>query len=311
MVALEQHILPSMLPDFIMYWLDDALHELSAAESWSYHRGQPSAAEPVAFAALALLCHGRIDEAHRPLAWLSGIQADDGSVGITSEQRSPHWPTSLAVIAWRKADEIAGRGDYRDSVTTALASLLRIKGKPLERWKEGGHDTTLIGWPWVESTHSWVEPTAYAVLALKAAGCDDHPRTREAVRLLIDRLLPDGGCNYGNTFMLGQCLRPHLQTSGAALAAIADERDPSGRLERTATYLQANLSARTTSVSLSFGVLGLGAYGALPEVSDRWLEAAAHRTFQRSRSPYQLALLALAAKANMFPLGIVRAPQPT
>ena len=33
-------------------------------------------------------------------------------------------------------------------------------------------------------------------------------RTREGVRLLRDRLLPDGGCNYGNTTVLGQTLSP-------------------------------------------------------------------------------------------------------
>ena len=38
-----------------------------------------------------------------------------------------------------------------------------------------GHDSTLIGWPWVEGTHSWIEPTAWAVLALKSVGTESAP----------------------------------------------------------------------------------------------------------------------------------------
>src|SRR2546428_787916 len=87
------------------------------------------------------------------------------------------------------------------------------------------------------------EPTALAatamhVLALKAAGHRDHPRTREAVRLLIDRLLPGGGCNYGNTIVLGQELRPQLQPTGLAMLALAGETDPDGRVAMSLAYLK-------------------------------------------------------------------------
>ena len=281
-----------------MPWLKDTLDRLAAAKAWGYHRDQPSATEPTAFAALALLVHGHIDEAHRPLAWLVERQLPDGSLGVSAEQDSPGWPTSLAILAWCKADQLAGKSHYRTHIDRAIAWTLGMSGKPLDRVDDMGHDTTLIGWPWVDGTHSWLEPTAFAVLALKAAGYHDHLRTREAVQLIINRLLPEGGCNYGNTAVLGQLLRPHVQPSGMALVAICDEHDPSGRVARTIEYLQTTLLETTTSISLSFALLGLGAAKALPKSADARLESVARQTLKREASPYQLALLALAAKAS-------------
>ena len=93
-------------------------------------------------------------------------------------------------------------------------------------------------WPWVLGTHSWIEPTAFNVLALKAAGRGEHPRTREAVRLLVDRLLPTGGCNYGNTTVLGQQLRPHLAPTGLVLLSLAGEQINDSRIAKSLAYLQ-------------------------------------------------------------------------
>lgn len=285
-----------------MPWLDDILHELEIADRWGYHAGHPTATEPAAFAALALMAHGDADAAARPLEWLNEHQAENGSLGVTADQASPGWPTSLALLAWLRADKLTGSNHYAERIDRAVRWTLAIAGKPLDRWEDIGHDTMLVGWPWVEGTHSWLEPTAFAVLALKATGRDDHPRTREAVRLIIDRLLPDGGCNYGNTFVLGQRLRPQIEPSGIALAAAAGEEDRSGRLARTTDYVHDALSPNTTAASLSFGLLGLGATGRTPSAANMWLEAAARRALERDRSPYKLALLTLAAVANDKPL---------
>ena len=173
---------------------------------------------------------------------------------------------------------------------------------PLERNEQLGHDSTLIGWPWVEGTHSWIEPTAWAVLALKAVGLAQHPRTREAVRLLVDRLLPDGGCNFGNTFVLGQQLLPHLQSSGICLLALAGEKIDDPRIGRTGDYLERELSRQTATASLSYSLLGLAAHDRQPAMAGPLLAAAAERMLVRDRSAHKLALLALAAKAADHPL---------
>ena len=136
------------------------------------------------------------------------------------------WPGRLP-IATRRAKACATSAP----ISRGIDWLVETRGVALERTEQLGHDSTLIGWPWVEGTHSWIEPTAWAVLALKSAGLSQHPRTREAIRLLIDRLLPDGGCNFGNTVVLGQQLLPHLQSSGICLLALAGERVDDPRIE--------------------------------------------------------------------------------
>lgn len=275
-----------------MDWLENVLQELMATTQWGYHRAQPTATEPAALAAMALQAAGFADAASRPLAWLTDHQAADGCLGVTAEQTTPGWPTSLAVLAWTQA------GAHAERVQRGIEWLLTIQGKPLERDDIMGHDTTLVGWPWVVSTHSWLEPTALAVLALKATGHRDHPRTREAVRLIIDRLLPDGGANYGNTFVFDQQLRPHLQPSGIALWAVADEHDTSGRIDRTADYLRNVLTTETTTASLCYALFGLAAAGSLPPQHQEWLAHAARRTLAREASPFKLALLACAANSH-------------
>jgi hypothetical protein len=149
-------------------------------------------------------------------------------------------------------------------------------------------------------THSWVEPTALAVLALKAAGHGGHPRTREAARLLIDRLLPGGGCNYGNTVVLGQQLVPHVQPTGLTMLALAGEHDPSGGIERSIDYLLRTLDEHTPPASLAYGLMGMSAHGRECCIAEEWLSAAAANARKR-QSPLEMALLLLAAGPQVWP----------
>jgi hypothetical protein len=294
-----------------MSWLDNLLDRLAACVPCGYHAAGPTSSEPTALAALALFANGRDEAALQAIAWLAHLQNADGSVGPTATQTTPGWPTSLAVlcaIAWKAAMTSERHRSLPSSAaptfdtSRAVAWILQTRGEALPRASELGHDTSLVGWPWIEDTHSWIEPTAMHVLALKAAGQADHPRTREAVRLLVDRLLPDGGCNYGNTVVMGQVLRPHLQPTGLTMLTLAGEPDRDGRVKKSLDYLAAELSPRTAAASLSYGLLGLAAHGRMPASSTPWLEAAFRRTLDRDASPYRLALIALASLGAESPL---------
>jgi hypothetical protein len=261
-----------------------------------YHAAAPIATEPTALAALALVAHDRADAASAALDWLAEHQNSDGSLGVSQHQREPRWPTSLAVLAWNAA------GRHEDAVAAAVNWILSERGRTYEDQPYVGHDASIPSWSWVENTHCWVEPTAMHVLALKAVGRPSHQRTRDGVRMLKDRLLPGGGCNYGNTVVLGQTLRPHLMPTGWALLALAGEKDDDGRIRRSLDFVQRSASRGTATASLCLGLLGLAAHQCTHPTAVNLLSVAAARVFHGDPSPYKLALLALAAAGADSPL---------
>lgn len=284
-----------------MTWTSDALDRLAASRC-GYHDGQPQAAEPTSLAALAFVGAGRIKEAQAALQWLGTKQTSDGSVPPLPSLSSPGWPTPQAMLAWAAVSKLAGESREFDRAA-AQKWLLGIAGLTGPRVPEIGHDTSLAGWPWVVGTHSWQEPTAWSVLALKAVGLADHPRTREGVRMLVDRFLEAGGCNYGNTAALGQVLRPHVEPTGLTLMALNGEDVKDARVEKSLKFLEDSISVQTTPISLSYAVLGLTAHDRRPSTTATWLETVYRRSIRRqTSSPLSLALLVLAAQGKNCPL---------
>ncbi len=291
-------------------WLAPALDRLAEQPVCGYVPGHSPAAEPIALAALALVTHARLDAAQLALDSLAQLQADDGSVGVRSGEPKPGWPTAIAVCAWQAAlnadaellPSAEVRSKFETAVNRGIEWLLAIEGVALKPTPAMGHDPSIVGWPWVESTHSWLEPTAWAVLALRSTGYIEHPRTIEGLRLIEDRLLPTGGCNYGNTSVLGQMLRPHIEPTGLALLALADQPASIGKLIRSCKYLSDTLDESTAAHSLSYGLMGLAAQGRFPDQANEWLEAACARTMRRGANLHALALLALAAAGANGPL---------
>jgi hypothetical protein len=286
-----------------MRWVESILDELSDPTHLGYQTGTPSSTEPAALAALALAGYGRHEAAEKICRWLASIQSGDGTLGISAAETSPHWPTGLAVIAWNALRHAPDASNVLEAaIGKAMGWILTMKGETSPRNDEVGHDTMAIGWPWVAGTHAWVEPTVFNLLALKARGHAQHLRARQAVGLLVDRLLPGGGCNYGNTVVLGQTLRAHVEPTGLTLTALADEPDTTGRVARSITYLESALDGTTTAASLAYGLIGLAAFARTPVAAAQWLASAAERTRRRGASPYRLALLALASLGTECPL---------
>jgi hypothetical protein len=279
-------------------WLRLAVDRLAECVPAGYDGGAAPASEPTALAGLALLAHGREEAAGRAARWLADEQSRNGSVGVAPSRPTPCWPTALAMLLWHSVDRRATATQFRDPLRKATEWTLADHGKAAPRSTQFGHDSTLIGWSWAPDTHSWLEPTALFVLALKAVGHAQHPRTREGVRLLLDRQLPSGGCNYGNTIVLGQELLPHVEPTGVAMLALAGEADANSRIERSLAYLQRELCGETATASLGYGLLGLAAHRRVPPARDAWLRSAYERLPENDPSPFKLALVALAAAAQ-------------
>jgi hypothetical protein len=216
--------------------------------------------DSTAWGILALQSAGEAEfvlEQHR--ARLVTEQHSDGCVSVSRQHPDPFWPTALAILAWQ------GAPSSHDALNRAVAFLLNTPAVQYPRTLDSpfGHDTLLKGWPWVAGTHSWIEPTALAIIALKTARNADHERVHEAVRLILDRQLPHGGWNYGNTVVFGRTLHPAPDSTGAALTGLAG-LVAKEKVANSLAYLQGEVERLRTPVSLGWALLGLAAWECLP-----------------------------------------------
>jgi hypothetical protein len=86
----------------------------------------------------------------------------------------------------------------------------------------------------------------------------------------MDRQLPGGGWNYGNTMVYDQTLLPQPDNTGIALAALAS-RVERREIQASLDYLQDRVVSLRSPRSLGWAVLGLGAWGQKPVKSHDWI----------------------------------------
>ena len=153
-------------------------------------------------------------------------------MSLSSLHPGAYSPTSVAILAWH------GRPEWAGERARAVAFLLDHRGEhfPSSPGSAVVMDTDLAGWPWIDRTFSWAEPTALALLALESAGEGEHPRAREGRALLLDRQIATGGWNYGNSRVFGSDLRPAPESTGLVLAALAG-RTPAAAVAASFAYL--------------------------------------------------------------------------
>lgn len=274
---------------------------------WGYRRGAAPCTEPTALAGLALLADapagggGPEAAAARGAAeWLAAMQRPDGSVGVSAAAPEPGWGTPFAVLLWEAT------GGYEDRARAAAHWLLVLRGRTLSRSDDpghvAGHDTTLVGWPWVADTHSWLEPTALAVLALGRRGLGGHPRAREGLRLVRDREVDTGGWNYGNKAVFGRGLRAQPGPTGIALLTLAGTGPRTRAIDRAVGYLVGALPGVRAPASLGWGLVGLRAWGERPGGAAAWLDESFAAASGRPDAAPRLAPLLLAAGARTLEL---------
>ena len=267
-------------------WVEEARGRLLGLRQrmggWGYRPATTPGVEPTSLACLGLLASEPARERGIELNsasgdWLASIQNPDGSLGVSAKIPSPCWTTPYAILLW------SALGGHEKQEGDAARWLLEAKGNSIEKNPANavGHDPTIIGWPWVADTHSWLEPTALAILALRRAGFADHPRVREGRRLILDRAIATGGWNYGNKAVFGRDLRPHPGPTGLALLALAGGHR-SEAIERAIGYLEATLPAVRSAPSLGWGLLGLRAWGHRPGPATTWLAESCRRLLRQA-----------------------------
>jgi uncharacterized protein (DUF362 family) len=290
----------------------DELATLACPEGgWGYAPGQDAHLEPTCLALLALAGERPRfgPQIEQGLAFLQRCAVGDGRYRLERGRPEAVWPTAL-VLYTRSV-----LGAPAAELNPSAAALLAIRGRPIEA-AEGEDSTdvdgTIIGWPWAEGNFSWVEPTAWAILALRRLGQGGHPRVVEGRRMLLDRALETGGANYGNRRVLGLVLEPIPGPSALLLLALQGPSDDP-RIRAGVAYLADRALAGDDLEHLCWARLALDLYREHPEapaaiekIGDRITAAhEARKTTPWVRpAPVRLALsaLALSLESNPFRL---------
>jgi hypothetical protein len=238
---------------------------------WGYAAGKATRLEPTCWALLAL----RDVDAAPLAAWPapSGLllERPGGEVNFAFHA------LALLALEARRTGHAAGNA--------ALAAQLEAaKGIAVAQSTVNRQNNQLQGWSWIAGTFSWVEPTAWALLALRkrAAGGQAIARTRidEAASLLIDRCCEQGGWNYGNSNMMGKELRPYVPTTSIALLALQHLPAAAPAVSKSLRYLEGAAVSERSAVPLSIATIALEAHGRAAAAPREALSLQAARTIE-------------------------------
>ncbi|MBI3268573.1 MAG: terpene cyclase/mutase family protein [Planctomycetes bacterium] len=230
---------------------------------WGYLPDTTSFAEPTCLALLAVPvtpdsapAPASPDDAglRKAAAWLAAAQLPDGSLRVCAEDDGGSWTTSLALFALtRRSLAPACRDAARDWLLANQAAHVP---------SDANHkfDETVRGWAWYGNTFTWLEPTAYALLALKAGGLRRHTRIDEAHRALLDRSIPSGGWNLMHNNSFGVSLEPLPRATAIILLALQDLAEEP-RVRKAVQYLRDAAPRSRSPVARGWSALALSAFG--------------------------------------------------
>jgi len=243
---------------------------LPGAGGWS-HGGTQFGTEPTSLALLALYSSTASSTATaEDLAPLIARQlpnglwpaVGDGTAGVS------FWASAMALNALMILGAAPG------TLAASLDAFLRFR--PVEAsWivrlrfrfsdQQVRFDPTKYGWPWVPDTVSWVVPTAMALIALERAknqglihGTEMWNRLNLGAEMLLDRACPEGGWNAGNAVVFGVPLRPHIDATALALAALRFHCHLP-IVHSSLTWMLNRIDC-TSAYSLAWVILGAAAY---------------------------------------------------
>ncbi|HZS03235.1 MAG TPA: prenyltransferase/squalene oxidase repeat-containing protein [Blastocatellia bacterium] len=245
----------------------------NADGGWGYVTGAQSFTEPTCYALLALggapalpvtdaqssnSQAGRPEHLTRALEWFERHSNSAGAVTFEGEQAWPdNWGTILSCFTFHRL-KVRGElgGNYQRYLLASRgnrigpnhAAPLRLNGE-------------LQAWSWATGTASWVEPTAYALLALKAGGLGGHERVKTGEAYLLDRACYEGGWNYGNKEVLDVKLEPMPTNTAFALLALQDFKRDHEVIQKSLAWFEAELAEHQSTLALALGTLCLDIYG--------------------------------------------------
>jgi hypothetical protein len=280
---------------------------------WGALRAKRSNTESTSLAVMALKAlpeNTAADNRKRGIDWLIRHQNQDHSWPLNEAVKEGSWTTALAITA------LSDNAEYNERVLAAARWLLEQEGsKPgilaeIILWATGQSNVNkvnkdLIGWSWVPNSFSWVEPTSYAMIAVKKlrsrlAGTQVDERIRQADAMIYDRMCDGGGWNYGNSKVLDYALWPYPDVTAIALIALQDHARDQANQE--SLRVLSKIARETDSgLALCWAAICLNLYGQDNSDFQRQFEKRfAASAFLGETKSLALAIIASGDKANPF-----------
>jgi uncharacterized protein (DUF362 family) len=233
----------------------------------------------LALLALSLDLDSFVDAVRSGWAFLDRCLADDGSYIAPGTREEAYWPTALVLFTQSALGY--GPGEVKLLTAELLGHYSRI---PRDPSKTGLSEInlTIPGWTWLSNDFAWVEPTAWACLALRRAGQGGHERVIKGQELLLDRTLEEGGSNHAGRRIFGQPARPLAEPTALTLLALQGHGQDS-KVQAAGRYLVQNSETSNDLRDLAWTKLTLDAYrprertGSSPAGFDYVPEALANR----------------------------------
>lgn len=211
---------------------------------WPYAAGRHSRLEPTSWALLAL---GDPAASQLLLRWR-------GANGLLVEPELPGVNYAFNAVA---ALALAASPSAQSTDAPSIArALLAHRGERVPEHPAVRQNPNLQAWSWMDGTFSWVEPTAWCMLAVKKL-VRDAPgapaRLEEAERVMRDRACVDGGWNYGNPEVYGKNLPAHVPPTAVGVLALQD-RTSDAMVQQAIAFLgrEAGREGSTTALALSW-----------------------------------------------------------
>ncbi len=222
--------------DKISRLLEKLVEHAHPEGGWGYAPEQAASLEPTCLGLLALSLEPERHAEARQKArhFLHSCAMDDGSYRLSNGRDEALWPTAVVLFTQCVLAYPA------ETLARTARRLLGLRGRvpPTEAGEIQDIDIKLVGWPWGENNFSWVEPTAWACLALRRAAQGSHERVCEGMRLLLDRAMDEGGVNYGNRRVLGRLLEPIPGPTALMLLAVQGQDQQGQDHPRVAAAVQ-------------------------------------------------------------------------
>ncbi len=219
----------------------------------------------------------------KAMHFLHGSQNQDGGWSTKPEAGRSDWSSAPSLMALRllqaELGAVSGAPDKKKlqrSIENGLTYLLdaRYFQKPATRLvmlvSKGAKSLDKDrGWPWDPDCFHWIEPTAYALLALKLPSLPAISKTEradiehavaKANGFILDHACRGGGWNHGNDITLGAPLPAYRLTTAEALLALQDLKEEK-KVKQGLDYLSTWSDKNTSSLSLAMSALALMAHG--------------------------------------------------